>query len=84
MDDATRECFIARLKLVLMNVRLCNSACDVHEVGQIRNVASMLLQELEDNSLTLQDKQVNAMICRAEKKCVEYFQKRFGSAGIKK
>lgn len=72
-----RMILIERAQMVLRNMRECNSGADVHEVGSIRNIASLLIQQLmfqhDVDFITSAEK----MVHRLEDRCVRFFQKKY-------
>lgn len=66
---------IDRAEMLIKNLRNCNSACDVHEVGNMKNVAEGIkcLMEHEEPDLS----EMKRMLDRLEKKQVEFFKKKF-------
>ena len=66
---------VDRANMVLNNMRFCGGR-DIHEIGCIRNTAILLLDYLGANHATCNDF-AEAILKRLEKKCVEYFKKKY-------
>lgn len=74
MLDVDYECFKNRVELVVRNLRHCNSGAEIHEVNNMRTFAQLLLLKILDRQW---DDNLNRDICRLEKRCVEFFKKKF-------
>lgn len=75
MTDDERECFKNRAQMVLDNLRLWNSGQDIHEVGSMRNIATLILSLLDQKPPD--DKNIEDTLCRLEARTVEFFKKKF-------
>lgn len=75
LSEEQKSVFKYRIELVISNVRCCNSSCDVHEVGNIRNVAFFLEDFINDKDAT--EECVSPMLKRLENKCTDFFKKKY-------
>lgn len=66
---------INRLEMILKNFKNCNGGNDIHEVGQMRQIATMLIGTIRRGIVNqiFVEKQVEIL----EKRQVEYFKKKF-------
>lgn len=46
MNNKSKDAYLYRAKLVLSNLINCNSAAEVHRVGNMRNIATLLIDML--------------------------------------
>jgi hypothetical protein len=75
MTDEQRQIYTDRVELVLRNIRFCNSGCDVHTVGNIRQSGHFLLEYVKEQECSA--RLVNEMVLRLEAHCVELFKRKF-------
>jgi hypothetical protein len=75
MQITERECLRNRAELVMMNLRLCNSGAEIHEVGNMRNVAVFIVDQTLQPDADLPT--LHDMVCRLEKQSVVFFKKKF-------
>lgn len=75
MTDEEKECLLNRIELVHRNLRNCNSACEAHEVGNMRNVCVLLEHMIRDGDGPFGN--VHERLCRLEAQTVKFFQKKF-------
>lgn len=69
------ERLLERLNSVLVSVRTQNSAADIHEIGNIRNTCQMLIQAIEDKSIS--DEEAYKMCLRLEDQVVKFFIRKY-------
>lgn len=75
MDAETRRVYKDRVELVLKNLRNCNSGTEAHQVGNMRNRAGLLLDEIEEPDSKATD--VLPILCRLEEEQLAFFKKKF-------
>lgn len=71
-----RECFANRINLIQNNLRLSNNGADIHEVGNMRNLATLLMVYIEAEHEDLPH-DFNDRICALERRVVYYFKKKY-------
>lgn len=72
--------FKYRAKLIIDNLRNCNSGAEVHEVGNMRHTAQGVLDALEHDPLDCQTELIAGILGRVEAQEVAFFKKKFESA----
>lgn len=75
MTQLQKDCLRNRAELILQNLKMTNSGCDVHPVGNMRGIAMFIIEHLNEHDadyITLSD-----MLCRLEQTQVEFFKKKF-------
>lgn len=68
---------ISRLDNILKTVHQQNSGCDIHCIGNIRNTATMLREQLIKDPECMEDELVLQIINNTEQKVVEFFKKKY-------
>lgn len=68
--------FISRLNSVLLAVRNQNSGADIHIIGNIRNVCTMLIQSLEENP-DFSEEVVDEILHNQEENIIEFYKKKY-------
>lgn len=66
-----------RLQSVLSCMRKQNSGADAHTVGNIRNTATLLIEQLETDPDCMDDDLVNQMLKNIEKSVVDFYKKKY-------
>ena len=75
LDVETRRILNFRIRLVEAALKSCNSGAEVHEVGNMRNVASLLKSRVYDYDVKRDD--VLPILERLEKQATEFFRKKY-------
>lgn len=70
-----RDVYRYRAKLVILNLRFCNSAADIHAVNNMRNTAELLIDAI--NCHIMSEKRIAGILKRLEKDELEFFKKKF-------
>jgi len=70
------EAYCSRAKMIFDNMRKCHSGADVHEVGNIRNTATLLIQNLRSDHGMCRI-MADDIIRRLERKCIDFFTKKY-------
>ncbi len=73
-----RKIYAMRTTLVLANLRNCNSGSEIHEVGNMRNIATLILDMLECSD-TIDADHVKPVLERLEKAQQDFFCRKFGT-----
>lgn len=66
-----------RLQSCIDSVRFQSSGCDIHTVGNIRNTAQMLLQQLDEDPDCMEDKLILQITQNVEKSVGDFFTKKY-------
>lgn len=78
MNDIETLAFRYRAKLIIDNLKNCNSGCDVHEVGNMQQTAQGILDVLRDDK---EAHEIEGILGRLEQKQLEFFKKKFEHLG---
>lgn len=68
---------IERLLQVLSSLRQQNSGADIHTIGNIRNVASLMIEQLETDPDCVDERLVHSVIKNTEHDLVEFYKKKY-------
>lgn len=77
MNDIEARIIKDRLESILRSLRYQNSSADIHTLGNIKNTAQMLLQELEEDASKVEWKMASEMTKRVERDTADFFKKKF-------
>lgn len=80
MSKELREIFLFRLELLERNLRPCNGANEVHEVGNMRNVITGLIELLKCEDTT--EECFRDILERLERQQVDFFKRKYGHLKI--
>lgn len=76
MNDEQRCSFRERAEMILKNLKNCNSGAEIHQVGNMRNIAQLVIEMSEkcgEASITLIERTLKSL----EKQQSEFFKKKF-------
>lgn len=76
MIDPSIDACKSRAEMVIQNLRNCNGGHEVHEVGNMRNSATMILSMLEKEA-EIDLEKVEGVLVRLENSVVDFFKKKF-------
>lgn len=68
---------LQRLNLILDSVRLQNSGADIHTIGNIRNTAMLLRDQLHHDYECMDDRLVEQILKNTEVKVAEFYRKKY-------
>ena len=68
---------IGKLDDILKLVRNQNSGADIHTIGNIRNVAGLLKEQLETDPNCLKEELVDVLISNTERKVSEFYKQKY-------
>ncbi len=77
MNPEQLRIYLDRCDSILQSVRLQNSGSDAHTIGDIRNTATMLKDQLETDSDCLKPELIEMIIKNTEKKVVDFYRKKY-------
>lgn len=71
---------LQRIQTILDSVRLQNSGADIHCIGNIRNVANLLKDQIGHDYDCLDKKLVDQILKNTEIKVAEFYKKKYFSS----
>jgi hypothetical protein len=80
MSPEKRKIVIDRLDSVLAAVRYQNSGADTHTVGNLRNTATLLKQQLQDDPDCMDEDLVDQMLKNTEARLVQFYKDKYPSS----
>lgn len=77
MQPEKLKLYLDRLESVMSTMRNQNSGADTHSVGNIRNTASMLIDQLKTDPDCIEEDLVENMVKRVEVDLVKFYREKY-------